>query len=396
MLSFTFFALCLLAVMGMRLASRQSIRTCLLLAFNLLFFLTWVGDFFSVCMVALILSLTWLAAKAKILFPKASWLDVAVPISVVLLWLLLFMGKEPNLLAAINPFHYHPVRIVGFSYLILRCISYIIDAQCFKTHNPLALINYTLFFPSLIAGPIERFDKFQPFHDDSGETLAPDDILAAFHRIATGYIKKYVLADNLIAITAYSGEPVGAVWAWLSFLLLLFVLYLDFAGYTDIVIGVALLMGLKMRENFNRPFLATNIQEFWNRWHMSLSSWIKDYVFNPLYLTALRREALARHSFIVSTAILGLTMMLIALWHGSGWRWVVYGLIQGLALILFQVYKKWAKPRLPVYLRAFLYDSWVGPWVGRAAIYLFISAATLIWRYEPSVSVALLKEMFGV
>jgi len=394
--SFTFLALCLPAVLGMRLACRQGARTCWLLAFNLVFFSTWLDDFFSICMVAFTLALTWLMAKAKILFSQLSWPTVLVPVCVVGLWLLIFMGKEPNLLAPINPFHYQPMRIVGFSYIVLRCISYIMDAQFFKTHNPLTLINYTLFFPSLAAGPIERFDTFQPFHDEGGEPLGLDGILAAFHRIATGYVKKYVLADNLMAITAYSGEPLGAAWAWLLFLLPLFVLYLDFSGYTDIAVGVALLMGLKMRENFNRPFWAANVQEFWNRWHMSLSYWVRDYFFTPLLMTALRWKALARHGFWASMVILGLTMMLLALWHGTGWCWVAFGLVQGLALMLFQAYKKWMKHRLPAHLRAFLYDSWAGPWVGRTAVYLFMAAANNLWWYKPSAGFALFKEMFGI
>lgn len=394
--SCSFIALSAIVALIARLLRPGTVRTLVFLLTNLFFFLSWMNDPLSVLAACGLLVATWLAGEAKVRWQHLRSTPVVFTVVVICLWIFLFMGKDNSLFPLVNPFFKHPIQIIGISYLVFRCIHYVMDVTLFKTRPFFTFINYALYFPSLIAGPIERFDKYQVFEECSENVTDKSQILADMHRIANGFLKKYIIADNLFFLIAFDniGE-LSLLGAWISFLALPFILYMDFSGYTDIAIGVSSLIGLRLRENFNKPFMATNIQDFWNRWHMSLTSWIKDYVFNPLYIAALRRDSLFRHQFAASTIILAFTMVLIALWHGTSVAWVFYGIVQGSALVIFQAYKRWGRPRLPAAVSYFLYKTSLGPWVGRGLLYLFIAASTLIWRLDPEDGLILLLRLVG-
>ncbi|HUT25823.1 MAG TPA: MBOAT family O-acyltransferase, partial [Sumerlaeia bacterium] len=344
--SWHFLAFAMAALVTMRLLPRGVARRLALLALNLYFVYFFVSGWWSALFLAGCVLATWgvgeLQARLEDRLPAVFPVLLAVA-----MWMGLFFIRDPQLLPVVNPFHYAPVRIVGISYIVFRCLQYMLDADVLERRNLLTLANFILFFPTLISGPIERFENFQAWHDDRARVEDPS-LLPALHRIANGMIKKFVLADNLMAWSVYEWRP-GDAWSvpllWLGMLLQLALLYLDFSGYCDIMIGVARLMGMRLMENFDRPWLAQNIQDFWTRWHISLSSFIRDYVFTPLNV-AIMRHVPRRGQFSCVTLAYFFTMLLIALWHGTTWGFLLFGVCHGLALVLSQVLKTYGYARL--------------------------------------------------
>lgn len=311
-------------------------------------------------------------------------------------WVLLFLAKDPQLFNAANPFGYFPLKLIGVSFLFFRCINYVEDAPILKPHSLLDFVNFSIFFPTLIAGPLERFDRYIA----DFKTPRPVDFdvsLKATQLIATGVIKKFVLADTLYPLTGFGGSDpmvMNIPALWIVFLLHLVVLYLDFSGYTDMMLGIGRLLGFKLPENFNKPFLATNIQEFWERWHISLTSFIQDYLFTPLTRAIMFRTSGAwQFPLIVGNYFF--TMMVIALWHGTTWGFVIFGVLHGIALVYLQIRKRYKKRWAGVAgLRPLTWDAPTN--VARVGTYLYVSLTMLVWVYGPATSLAVLGRMIGL
>jgi len=317
-------------------------------------------------------------------------------IAVILgLWVLLFLAKDPNLVSFANPFHYFPLKLIGVSFIFFRCINYIEDIRILPKHGPITYFAYLVFFPTLIAGPLERCDRWiEDFK--TPHKVDKTVIWSSLNRIANGFIKKFILADFLYPLTGFGGvDPLttGVGLLWLIFLLQLFVLYLDFSGYTDMMIGIARLMGFKLGENFNRPFASVSVQEFWSRWHISLTSFIKDYVFTPLLRFGLMRVE-AKWAFLISTFLYFVTMMIFALWHGTTWGFVIFGLLHGAALVLIQVRNR-IKSRVSGKLGVIL--TWQAPrWLGIITTYLFVSFTMIFWSFGVTESIKILSRLLFI
>ena len=241
------------------------------------------------------------------------------------------------------------VRWLGFSYIFFRLVSALRDRAAGRLPGMSLreFVTYVVFAPALIAGPIDRPDRFlkdlrSPFRFN----LA--DATEGARRIATGAFKKFVVAD-LIAVFALNevnaGQVRDASWMWLLVYAYAFRLYFDFSGYTDIAIGIARSFGIKLPENFNRPYLKPNLTQFWNSWHMSLAQWFRTYYFNPL-TRALRTRAWAMPAIIfVGQAT---TMLLIGLWHGITWNFAIWGVWHGLGLFVHNRWADFARARLAI------------------------------------------------
>jgi len=161
------------------------------------------------------------------------------------------------------------------------------------------------------------------------------------YRVVLGIAKKTIVADSMNAFTgpiAHPGDPYGRLDYWVAALAYTVKIYFDFSGYSDIAIGLAGMLGLRIPENFERPYRARNISEFWRRWHMSLSSWIRDYVFIPL--------GGSRRSALFTTLNLLLAMALAGLWHGAAWTFVIWGLWHGAGLATHRVWGLLVVPRI--------------------------------------------------
>ncbi len=236
-----------------------------------------------------------------------------------------------------------PISFIGISFFSFKLISLVVDiAQGKIKEKPdfFDYINYLLFFPCYLSGPLDRFDRFTK---DANSSVALDasEAYQAISRIIFGLFKKVILADTLYGLSIFGINNIDLLSAPASSLFLgsylyAFVLYLDFSGYSDIAIGISRLLGIKTPENFNNPFMARNIQDFWNRWHITFLHWLRDYLYFPLQMFFIR---LGIKNFVGIAAISYIiTFVLAGIWHGDKLIYLWYGLCHGLALAIYQVY----------------------------------------------------------
>jgi D-alanyl-lipoteichoic acid acyltransferase DltB (MBOAT superfamily) len=313
---------------------------------------------------------------------------------------------------------------VGISFYTFQCLSYTIDVYR-RNLKPVARFTdfafYVSFFPQLVAGPIVRASDFVPQLYQSYRVTRAQFGLGLFW-IINGFLKKVILADFLavhLVDRIFSQPTLYTGWEnALGLLAYTMQVYADFSGYTDIAIGIALWMGFTLAKNFDSPYKASSVGEFWKRWHMSLSSWLKDYLYIPLggnrsgsvasYLlifAGLFGLALSATSPFVSYLLAGvvllflllyqfipvfrrgfntnvnlmLTMLLGGLWHGASWNFMVWGGLNGLGLL---AHKQWTR------LRPYQVDGWILRGLGVLITLLFITF-TRIWFRAPDWSTAM-------
>lgn len=223
---------------------------------------------------------------------------------------------------------------VGISFYTFQTMSYTIDIYKKKLKPVEDLVDFSVFvsfFPQLVAGPIERASRFIP-QVQSPRVISEDLIISGLWLVLIGLFKKSVIADNLAPIVdgTFSASSVtsGLEW-WIATLAFTFQIYCDFSGYSDIARGISKLLGFELMLNFNLPYLATSPSDFWNRWHISLSTWLRDYLYIPL--GGNRGTAFATYRNLMVTMLLG------GLWHGAGWHFVLWGGFHGLILIIYRV-----------------------------------------------------------
>jgi alginate O-acetyltransferase complex protein AlgI len=217
---------------------------------------------------------------------------------------------------------------LGISFFTFEFVHYLVDVR--RGNPALRYIRdfaaFALFWPTMIAGPIKRYSTFIPALHDGLKRQSSVDVMNGLMRIAIGCAKKWA-ADNLTGWIDYT-EPQLALqtplWRWVFLAAIAARILLDFSGYSDMAIGFARLMGIAVPENFNWPYLARSPIEFWNRWHISLSTWIRDYVYIPL---GGNRMGLARR-FVNAIA----AMTICGLWHGAAWNFAVWGLYHGVGI----------------------------------------------------------------
>lgn len=228
---------------------------------------------------------------------------------------------------------------VGISFYTFQTISYTVDVyrrRIEPTRDFLSFSLYVAFFPQLVAGPIERAGRLLP-QLLAKQPVTREDVACGVERILWGLAKKTVFADRLAIMVdrvyanpaAYSGTELAVATVAFSFQL-----YLDFSAYTDIAIGSARLMGVRLTENFNYPFIARTPSDFWSRWHMSLTSWFRDYVYASLGGTRRQRKLRTLGAIFVSMGLMGL-------WHGAEWHFVGFGLISAAVLSLYLALRLW-------------------------------------------------------
>ncbi len=224
---------------------------------------------------------------------------------------------------------------VGISFYTFQSLSYTLDIYYNKfkpTNNVYAFLAFVSFFPQLVAGPIERAKKLLPQFLEK-KTFSYDHFRSGLFLMAWGLLKKIVIADRLAKYidVAYSNvDHISGIPALYAVIFFAFQLYLDFSAYSDIAIGAARTLGFNLSENFRRPYLSSSFSNFWKRWHISLSSWFKDYVYIPL--------GGSRHGNFRTKRNLIIVFLLSGLWHGASWNFVIWGAINGLFIIIFDRY----------------------------------------------------------
>ncbi|HRG37650.1 MAG TPA: MBOAT family O-acyltransferase, partial [Bacteroidia bacterium] len=236
---------------------------------------------------------------------------------------------------------------IGLSFHTFQAMSYTIEVYRGKQQAEKNLLNYSLYvlyFPQLVAGPIERPQELlpqlkKPFQFDYS------NLTSGLFRISIGFFKKVVIADRLALFVdpVYSNlSEHNGLSILLATVFFAFEIYCDFSGYTDIALGTSRMMGITLMENFKNPYTATSLREFWSRWHISLSSWFRDYVYIPL---GGNRTSTARWAINLL-----IVFFLSGLWHGARWNFVAWGVIHGTLLILERFIQKNIKFKLPAFL----------------------------------------------
>jgi alginate O-acetyltransferase complex protein AlgI len=222
---------------------------------------------------------------------------------------------------------------LGMSFFAFECIAYLVDVYRGSPacDRPLEFAAYKLFFPKLISGPITRFHSFSA--QLKSQSFPPiDQIAEGMWLIACGTVKKLLIADHIgqfVNLSADSLPRAGSGDIWLLTLAYGLQLYLDFSGYVDLARGSALLMGFNLPQNFNFPYFATSIADFWRRWHITLGDWLRNYLYFPL--------GGSRRGLLRTCINLMVVMLIAGVWHGDRWGFIVWGAIHGLALIIHRL-----------------------------------------------------------
>jgi alginate O-acetyltransferase complex protein AlgI len=341
--SLEFLLFCGAAVIVFHLAPGKRLRQVLLTGMNAAFLAPLVPDLRSWVWFGVMLAGTYLALVAVRAWRRGAVVAVAITL---ILFLYLYL-KRYGLLADFIPFpvewdiRLHAVEVVGLSYMIFKFIHMLVDQWQgqLAAFNLWTYLSYQLSFFTITAGPIQRYNDFLRYWEEMD--LKPSetrDSLLLWIRILTGMIKIGVLGAYVYAAFQRS------VWASrpdLTNVLVYFYaypiyLYFNFSGYTDVVIGAAGLLGYRLPENFNRPFLSRNILDFWDRWHISLSHWIRDYVFMSSYKVAATR--FPRGARYWSYALLFVALFVGGVWHGTTDAFVVFGALNGLGGAVTRAY----------------------------------------------------------
>ncbi len=226
---------------------------------------------------------------------------------------------------------------VGISFYTFQSMSYTIDVYRRVLKAERSWVRFSFFvayFPQLVAGPIVRPSCFLPQLDKKPK-LRRGNLELALLLIFQGLFKKIVLGDFLgvYADNAFNNSAHIGIWgAWLGMYAFAFQIYFDFSGYSDIAIGCSKLMGFNLPENFRRPYIALNITDFWRRWHISLSTWLRDYLYIPLGGNRMKNNTGVYRNLMI-------TMLLGGLWHGAAWHFVLWGFMHGLFLIVERAFK---------------------------------------------------------
>ena len=240
----------------------------------------------------------------------------------------------------------HVTLPIGISFYTFQILSYVVDV--YRREVPAQksfwkLGTYIAMFPQLIAGPIVRYADIAPQLDSRQTTL--EDVSSGACRFVIGLSKKVLLANVLYElITAFQqSRDLSVLYFWLYAVSFALQLYFDFSGYSDMAIGLGRIFGFRFQENFNYPYISGSITEFWRRWHISLGSWFRDYVYIPLGGNRVSKAKWLRNILVV--------WMLTGLWHGASWNFVLWGVYFGVLLVLEKlILLRWLK-RLPAVLR---------------------------------------------
>jgi D-alanyl-lipoteichoic acid acyltransferase DltB (MBOAT superfamily) len=278
---------------------------------------------------------------------------------------------------------------LAISFFTFQQIAYLVE--WFRgTSTWYSFLDYSLFvvfFPQLIAGPIVHAHEILPQFARGPQRLRPDDIAIGLTIFLLGLFKKILIADSVAQYAtpvfgaAATGAPLTLLEAWGGVLAYTFQLYFDFSGYSDMAIGLGRMFGITIPKNFDAPYKALNITEFWRKWHITLSRWLRDYLYIPLGGS---RKGEPRRYFNLM-----LTMLLGGLWHGAGWTFVVWGGLHGLYLVVHQVWSK-------VGVAAKFNNAW-GRGLSRLLTFTAVVVGWVFFRAESWEAANLhLRAMFGL
>ena len=327
----------------------RALKNAVLLLSSLVFY-AWGEPKYVVLMVGsifLFFLCGWAIGKAQSKKWKKAWLTISIVGSVLLLGIFKYADFFVTSFNSVTGLSIPLLKLalpIGISFYTFQCLSYTIDVYRGNTEvqkNIISFGAYVALFPQLIAGPIVRYvDVARELNE---RTHSWENICLGARRFLIGMGKKIILADNfalLMKLFRESGEQ-SVLFYWMYAIAFALNIYFDFSGYSDMAIGLGRVFGFRFIENFNYPYMSKSISEFWRRWHMSLGSWFRDYVYIPL---GGNRVKLGR--WVFNTLVV---WMLTGLWHGASWNFVLWGLLYA-ALLMFEKFVPAIK-KLPTVLR---------------------------------------------
>jgi alginate O-acetyltransferase complex protein AlgI len=309
--------------------------------------------------------------------PRKVWLYAGVTLNVLLLAgskysgpLLGWIGQALGLGVDLGHFEFP----LGISFFTLTQVMFLVD--CYQDFaQPVSLFDHATsvaFFPCISSGPITRIAELQPqWHQELPAEDRARQACQGLFLLALGLTKKVVLADTLAQVVNVGWGSVGhlsCTEAWTFSLAYTFQIYFDFSGYTDMAMGSAWLLGIQIPKNFNGPYLAVSISEFWQRWHMSLTHFITNYLYTPIL------RSFSKATLATSAVATLLAMTIAGAWHGPAWTYVIFGVMHGVALAVNQI---WRRRKLPM-----------PRWAGWLVTFLWVNAAFVVFR-APGVTAAL-------
>jgi D-alanyl-lipoteichoic acid acyltransferase DltB (MBOAT superfamily) len=348
--SFTFLTFAAVTVLAWSASRSGPYRRAVLTVANLVFVATFFSNWWSVAAMAGVvlgayLSLLWIRRQ-----PRTAVAGIIAAVTVLL------VVRRYAVIDLFAPgWLDHPVRLVGISYMTFKYIHAAVDQYQGQLDDLdlITYVNYQLGFWCLVAGPIQRFNDFARSWREIGAAPSSErDALLGWRRALVGMLKIGVIAtmawqaDEVAYDAAMGASTAGAAAGWFLVLFYAFPVYVyfNFAGYCDVVIGLARVLGLKHQENFDRPYLARNVLDFWNRWHISLTLWIRDYLFTPLYKAVAARWP--DRATMLGYGVVLLALCVAGVWHGSTWNFVAFGLIHGVGAAGTQIYGDALKARM--------------------------------------------------
>lgn len=347
----------------------RMLKNYFLLLSSLFFFAWGAPQFVLVLMVSVVIDfflVRWMADMQKERRRVLFWVSVALNLGLLLYFKYMnFFVDQLNFVYL----HLHKAPIswtsivfpLGISFITFQKLAYTFDVSKKATEPFKNFFDYALYifmFPQIISGPIVRPGQLAPQIKDRREQDTIDDKLIGLYRFIIGLAKKVLIADVLASIVdpifKLSAHELSTSMAWMGAIGYTFQIYFDFSGYTDMAIGLARMLGFKLPENFNNPYISKNITEFWRRWHITLSTWFRDYLFLPLAYSTSRKLPKEHYLgiradkviYLIATTI---TFLLCGFWHGAAWTFILWGAYQGFFLILDRLFLlKWLK-KIPAF-----------------------------------------------
>ena len=359
-------------------AKKRNVKNIILLIFSMIFY-AWGEPFYIILMIFSILINHYFAvyinknienientknAKTLLIF--------AIIINLALIGVFKYAGFFVNIFAGLFGVESVNINIplpIGISFYTFQNLSYIIDVYHKKVKvqkNPLYFGAYVAAFPQLIAGPIVRYETIADELENRVENMY--DFAAGLRRFTAGLAKKVLIANNIalmadgiLTTTFNNGEIIasvkdhGAIGAWLAIIAYTLQIYYDFSGYSDMAIGIGRMIGFHYPENFNYPYIAKSVTDFWRRWHISLSSFFRDYIYIPLGGNRVKTIRWILNIVIVW----GLT----GLWHGAAWTFILWGLYFGVLLIIEKNFLQNNILKIPALNRIYAISAFVFGWI---------------------------------
>jgi alginate O-acetyltransferase complex protein AlgI len=368
-----------------RFTEKRIIRNSFLLVGNLLILLTLVKEHTLIVLAALSLLIFYMGKFMQFKRSKA-FLSSAL-VLVLLLFIIRNYSIVQNCLTdsfldVLNK-PILSVQKLGLSYILFRFVHYLIESYKKTIHKPnfITFLNYIFFFPSILAGPIDTYNNFEYWISNTRVKYSRSIFFAGITRIVIGAFKTVgIVPIILIYATDYTSllpsfDPSTAI--LISLFAYSVYIYLDFSGYSDIAIGTAYLMGIRTPENFNSPYFSKNLSEFWKRWHMTFSYFLRIYVFKP-FIVLYNWIFGTKHRLLISVLCYLSTFLICGLWHGDALNFIYWGMWHGVGLSLNKLFTTLVKPKLS------FRDSWYYNYTSGLLTFSFVTIGWMFFHYNSS------------